>query len=176
MTTVKKTYPVLHMSCASCAASAESILQAQEGVVAAAVNFANTSAAIEFDPEKIDSIGLQKALQSVGFDLVIDEGEEALAALEARQQADFQALQRQVILSIGLALPVALIGMLAMDMSYANEIMWLLTTPVMLLPGRRFFVSAWKQLQRRTANVDTLVARSTGVASGISVLNPRLTK
>ncbi len=162
------------MSCASCAASAESILQAQEGVVAAAVNFANASAAIEFDPEKIDSIGLQKALQSVGFDLVIDESEEALAALETQQQADFQALQRQVALAIGLALPVALIGMLAMDMPYTNEIMWLLTTPVMLLPGRRFFVSAWKQLQHRTANMDTLVALSTGVAYGMSVFNTLL--
>ena len=162
------------MSCASCAASAESILQAQEGVVAAAVNFANTSASIEFDPEKIDSYRLQKALQLVGFDLVIDESEEAHAELEARQRADFQALQRQVILSIGLALPVVLIGMLAMDMPYANPIMWLLTTPVMLLPGRRFFVSAWKQLQHRSANMDTLVALSTGVAYGISVFNTLL--
>ncbi|WP_250632454.1 heavy metal translocating P-type ATPase [Rhodoflexus caldus] len=171
MTTVKKTYPVLHMSCASCAASAESILQAQEGVVSAAVNFANTSAAVEFDPEKTDSTALQKALQSVGYDLVIDESEEAHAELEARQQADFQALQRQVILALALALPVMLIGMLAMDMPYANEIMWVLTTPVMLLPGRRFFVSAWKQLKHRTANMDTLVALSTGVAYGMSVFN-----
>ncbi|MDW8205066.1 MAG: heavy metal translocating P-type ATPase [Cytophagales bacterium] len=174
MKTVKKTYPVLHLSCASCAASAESILQAQEGVVAAAVNFANTSAAIEFDPEKTNSAALQKALQSVGYDLVIDESEEAHAALEARQQADFQALQRQVILALALAVPVMLIGMLAMDMPYANEIMWLLTTPVMLFPGRRFFVSAWKQLQHRTANMDTLVALSTGVAYGMSVFNTLL--
>jgi Cu2+-exporting ATPase len=174
MATIKKTYPVLHMSCASCAASAESILQAQEGVVAAVVNFANTSAAIEFDPEKIDNNGLQKALQSVGFDLVIDESEEAHAKLEASQQADFQLLQRQVIFAIALALPVMLIGMLAMDMPYAHEIMWLLTTPVILLPGRRFFVSAWKQLQHRTANMDTLVALSTGVAYSMSVFNTLL--
>jgi Cu2+-exporting ATPase len=174
MATIKKTYPVLHMSCASCAASAESILQAQEGVVAAVVNFANTSAAIEFDPEKIDNNGLQKALQSVGFDLVIDESEEAYAKLEASQQADFQLLQRQVIFAIALALPVMLIGMLAMDMPYAHEIMWLLTTPVILLPGRRFFVSAWKQLQHRTANMDTLVALSTGVAYSMSVFNTLL--
>jgi Cu2+-exporting ATPase len=67
-----------------------------------------------------------------------------------------------------------LIGMLAMDMPYAHEIMWLLTTPVILLPGRRFFVSAWKQLQHRTANMDTLVALSTGVAYSMSVFNTLL--
>jgi Cu2+-exporting ATPase len=64
--------------------------------------------------------------------------------------------------------------MLAMDMPYAHEIMWLLTTPVILLPGRRFFVSAWKQLQHRTANMDTLVALSTGVAYSMSVFNTLL--
>ena len=41
--TVKQNFPVTGMSCASCAASAESIVAAQEGVVNAAVNFANTS-------------------------------------------------------------------------------------------------------------------------------------
>lgn len=171
MKSVKKTYSVLHLSCASCAASAQSVLQAQEGVIKATVNFADTSATIEFDPQKTSEEALQKALQSVGYDLVIDTKEETFSELERHQQAEFDALGWQVIIALSLAVPVALIGMFAMEMPYANEVMWLLTTPLMFLSGKRFFISAWKKLRHRTANMDTLVALSTGIAYSISSLN-----
>src|SRR5690606_12576785 len=54
---------------------------------------------------------------------------------------------------------------------YGNEIMWLFSTPVVLWLGRDFFVNAWKQAQHRSANMDTLVAISTGIAYIFSVFN-----
>src|SRR5437764_1018323 len=48
--TVKKNFPVLNMSCASCASSSQSILESQPGVVNAAVNYANATAQVEYIP------------------------------------------------------------------------------------------------------------------------------
>lgn len=58
-----------------------------------------------------------------------------------------------------------------MDMPYANLIMWALSTPIIFGLGRSFFVSAWKQLEHGSANMDTLVANSTGIAYLFSLFN-----
>ena len=48
--TVKKSFPVLNMSCASCAASSQSILENIPGVINVAVNYANATALVEYIP------------------------------------------------------------------------------------------------------------------------------
>src|ERR1019366_4877694 len=59
--TIKKSYPVLNMSCASCASSAQSILQTQTGVISAAVNYGNGTALIEYIPTVTDPQQLKAA-------------------------------------------------------------------------------------------------------------------
>jgi Cu2+-exporting ATPase len=169
--TVRKTYPVTGMSCASCAVSAESMLQSQPGVVSAGVNFANSTASVEFVPGMASAEALKAALQSVGYDLVVDESEEAAESLEALHAAHAQSLRKRTIWSIIFSIPLVTIGMFFMDMPYANYIMWALATPVVLVFGRQFFIGAWKQAKHRSANMDTLVAMSTGIAYLFSVLN-----
>lgn len=61
--------------------------------------------------------------------------------------------------------------MFFMEMPYADEVMWLLSTPVLFWCGRGFFVNAWKQLRHRSATMDTLVALSTGIAYLFSLFN-----
>jgi Cu2+-exporting ATPase len=58
-----------------------------------------------------------------------------------------------------------------MNMPYADYIMWALATPILFIFGQRFFVGAWKQAKRFSANMDTLVALSTGIAYLFSVFN-----
>ncbi|MBW7892284.1 MAG: copper-translocating P-type ATPase, partial [Chitinophagaceae bacterium] len=70
-----------------------------------------------------------------------------------------------------LSLPVVVIGMFFMDMPYGNEVMWAFATPVVLWLGKDFFINAWKQAKHRSANMDTLVALSTGIAYLFSVFN-----
>lgn len=70
-----------------------------------------------------------------------------------------------------LSVPVVVIGMFFMNMPYANEIMWLLSTPVLFWCGRGFFVNAWQQLRHRSVTMDTLVALSTGIAYLFSLFN-----
>ena len=169
--TIRETFPVTGMSCASCAASAESIVVAQPGVVNAAVNFANTSLQVEYVPTITSPEQLKNAVQAVGYDLVIEDTKEAKEALEDMHREKLKALKRRTLLSIVFSIPLVIIGMFFMVMPYANYIMWALATPVVLIFGRQFFVNAWKQAKHRSANMDTLVALSTGIAYIFSVFN-----
>lgn len=168
--TVKKVIPVTGMSCASCAISVESMTGAQEGVQNAAVNFAAQTLQVEYDPEVVNLKELQKVVQSIGYDLIIDE-ENAGEKQEIHQHAEYKNLQRSTIAAAILTLLVVVIGMFFMNMPYANYIMWVLSTPVLFVFGRRFFINAGKQAAHRTANMDTLVALSTGIAYLLSVFN-----
>lgn len=170
VTTVKKTFPVLQMTCASCAVSVESIIKTQPGVVNAAVNFATSTVIIEYIPESIQVEDFKKAVQSIGYDLLIEENGTS-ETLEEIHEKNFKDLKNRTIGAVLLSIPVVIIGMFFMDMPFANEIMWLLSTPVILWFGKYFFINAWKQAKHRSTNMDTLVALSTGVAYLFSVFN-----
>jgi len=173
MKIIKKSYPVLNMSCASCASSSESMLNAQEGVISASVNYANAMANVEFDASITNASKLKSALQSVGYDLMIEEGEEAEENLENLQADHYSALVKRTIGAIAFSLPLVIIAMVPalMEMAYANYIMWALATPVLFWYGKQFFTGAYHQLKFKSANMDTLVAMSTGIAYVFSVFN-----
>lgn len=169
--TIKKRYPVMNMTCASCASSSQNILKMQPGVVDAKVNYANTEAEIEFIPGLTDAQKLKEALLSVGYDLMIDESDEAKDSLEELHRKNYENLKKRTIWAIVLSVPLVIIGMFFMDMPYANYIMWALATPIIFVLGKQFFTGAWKQLKHRSSNMDTLVAMSTGIAYLFSVFN-----
>jgi Cu2+-exporting ATPase len=169
--TVQKQFPITDMSCAACAVSVETTLQQQPGVLSAAVNFATEQAQVEYMPNMITPAAMKTALQSVGYDLVADESEEAREALEQLHQSRFETLRRRTIWAVALAVPLAILGMFFMQLPYIEYIMWVLATPLVFGPGRTFFINAWKQARHRSANMDTLVALSTGIAYIFSVFN-----
>lgn len=169
--TVKKHYPVLNLSCTACATSTQNILKYHIGVVNANVNYANTEAIIEYIPSLTSPEELKAALQSAGYDLMIDESDDAREDLDSLQQKQYENLKKKTIWAIVLAVPLMLIGMVFMDIPYANYIMWALSTPIVFVFGKQFFVGAWRQLKNRSSNMDTLVAMSTGIAYIFSVFN-----
>lgn len=171
VTTIKKSFPVLQMTCASCAVSVESILKLQSGVVNASVNYANATVSVEFIPGMVQTEGLRKAVQSIGYDLVIDTSTSSDETLENIRKENFIRLKKKTYWALVLSIPVVVIGMFFMNMPYANEIMWGFSTPVILWLGLDFYINAWKQARHRSANMDTLVALSTGVAYIFSVFN-----
>ncbi|MES2645813.1 MAG: heavy metal translocating P-type ATPase [Bacteroidota bacterium] len=171
VSTVKTNFPILNMTCASCAVSSESILKSEPGVVSVAVNYANATAQVEYVPTVTDPHKLKAALQAIGYDLIIDESEEAKDQLEEIQKQKAGTLKKKTTGAILLSIPTVIIGMFFMNMPYANYFMWALSTPVILIFGRQFFVNAWKQTMHRSANMDTLVALSTGVAYLFSAFN-----
>ena len=169
--TRQETFPILGMSCAACAARVDKTLNQQPGVCQAAVNYAAATALVEYDPAKTSPETLQHAVQEAGYDLIITHDEHTEDRVEEAHAKKYKTLKRRTIAAILLAVPIAVIGMGFMDRPWAGWATWILSTPVVFVLGRSFFSNAWKQLKHRSANMDTLVACSTGVAYLFSVFN-----
>lgn len=168
---VKQTFPVLEMSCAACAARVDKTLNKQPGVLSATVNYAAATATVEYDTSLCSPEALKAAIQKAGYDLIVDIQPQEPEEAEHTHTEKLHHQKVRTIWAILLSLPIALIGMFFMDIPYANYIMWILSTPVVFWLGRDFYINAWKQLKHRSANMDTLVANSTGIAYLFSLFN-----
>ena len=167
----QETFPILGMSCAACAARVDKTLNKQPGVCQASVNYAAATALVEYDPAQTSPEALQHAVQEAGYDLIISHDEHTADEVEEAHVKKYKSLKRRTTWAILLAIPIAVIGMGFMDRAWAGWVTWALSTPVVFVLGRSFFGNAWKQLRHGSANMDTLVASSTGVAYLFSVFN-----
>lgn len=168
--TTKGVFPVTGMTCAGCAASVERILQEREGVHGAEVNFATQTVNIVYDPA-VDVLDLQEALRSVGYDLIVEEEESLDGLQETAREDQYLKLKQQTLGAAGLTLPIVVLGMFFMDWPPGKWISLVLTIPVLFWFGRRYFVRAYRQARHGRANMDTLVALSTGIAFLYSLFN-----
>tara|TARA_R110000764_G_scaffold51075_1_gene111974 strand:- start:4791 stop:7049 length:2259 start_codon:yes stop_codon:yes gene_type:complete len=166
---VKESFPVTGMTCASCAASVESVLKHTEGVFDASVIFANSSVLVEYDKE-LSPNQLQNALREVGYDIIID-AEDPSEVQQELQQKHYQDIKKRTIWSAILTLPIFVLGMFYMQWEPGKWISLVLTFPILFWFGRSFFINAFKQAKHGKANMDTLVALSTGIAFLFSVFN-----
>lgn len=158
------------MACSACSANVERKLNSLNGVTSASVSLPSRTALIDFNPDEISLEDLKAAINAIGFDLVIEEGR---SAVEIEKRA-FTLLKRKTALSWLFAIGVMAVSMRWIDMgnaSITNQIALLIALANMVYCGRRFYVSAWKQLQNGLANMDTLVALSTLIAFLFSVFN-----
>ncbi len=169
---IKSNFPVTGLSCASCAASVESMLKSHPGIVTATVNFASSSVWVEYQTAVTNPALFRSAVQSIGYDLLV--GEEESKNQEQEKEYEIIRLKKRTLYAALLTLPVVLIGMWGMDLPGANWTMLLLSTPVIFWFGRSFFSNALKQLRHWSANMDSLVALSTGIAYLFSLLNTLL--
>ena len=157
------------MSCASCAASINTMLSAREGIKSAHVNLAMENIAIEYDPDRISLEDIEKDIDSLGFKLITRE-------LTSEQELDMESkrlkkLRFNMILSFCFSVPVFFLGMFYHHLPNVNWIMLILTLPVLTVFGREFFVIAWKRARHFSSNMDTLVALGTGTAFLYSLFN-----
>ena len=183
---MKKTIPVIGMACSVCAANVERKLNSLEGINSATVSLAGRTALVDYDPEKITLEEVKREISNAGYDLVI----EADRSAEEINRREFTLLKRKTLLSWFFAILVMAISMgwvstgmeNTASMGYGmmrdshasafnNQISLILALLNMLYCGRMFYVSAWKQLKHRTANMDSLVALSTLIAFLFSAFN-----
>ncbi len=168
---IKESFPVIDMSCASCAASVQSITNSIPGVIDAVVNFATAKLSVQYLPNMVKAEEIKNSIQNIGFDILIENSKEESITLDEINKKRYQKIKTRTTWAILLSIPLIAIGMVFTDIPYANEIMWALATPVVAWFGRDFYINAWRQAKHKSANMDTLVALSTGVAYLFSVLN-----
>ena len=166
-----QTFPVTGLGCAGCAARVNRILGSQPGVTSANVNFASSTAQIEYDTEKCSLEDLRAAVQEGGYDILTDDEDDSEKEAEDEHARQYSALKTQTVGAVALAVPITVLGMTLMDITWAGYVTWILATVSVFFFGRRFYVNAWKQLKHGSANMDTLVATSTGIAYLFSLFN-----
>ena len=170
--TIRQNFPVLEMSCAACASRVDKTLNRQPGVISASVNYATATATVEYIPEECSPESLKSAIQAAGYDLIIEtEQNNPIDKAEEAHLKKYRKLKQRTLAAICLSLPISIISMCFIDIPYAPYLTWLLSTPVVFGLGRDFYINVWKQLKHGSANMDTLVANSTGIAYLFSLFN-----
>lgn len=164
----KETYPVQGMTCAACAVSVESTLQKQKGVKEVVVNYANGSVKLAFDEKAVSFKKLQKSVHSAGYQLHEIQSRATLADEKARA---LKKTQFEFFTALGFGAVVFVLSMFVGGFPYKNELLLVLSLPVVFWSGRGFFIGAWKQLRHGRTNMDTLIAFGTGSAMLFSIFN-----
>ncbi|MFT5886730.1 MAG: Cu2+-exporting ATPase [Arcticibacterium sp.] len=152
--------PVLGMTCAACVSSVERALKKLSGVSEVSVNLATEKVTLCFDSDTIPLISIQKIVRDAGYDLIIasDNADEKASKIKTDR---LKKAQQNLIFAGICALPLFVIGMTGINWPY---VMLVLSSIILFVFGKSFFINAWKQGKRGSANMDTLVALSTGTA------------
>ena len=166
--TERQTFPVVGMMCAACSANVEKRLRETEGVTDVAVSLPGRTAMVDYDPEKVTPDDLRREVAAAGYELIIDNETD----VEDIHRQAFVSLRRRTIVSWFFAAAVMTLSMhwIHLGSHLTNHLIcMILAAASMVLCGRQFYVVAWRQLMHRSANMDTLVALSTGIAFFFSV-------
>lgn len=167
---MKQTVPVIGMACSACSANIEKKLNTLKGVNSASVSLPGRSALIDFDPQVISLEKMKAEINALGYDLVIDK-ETSVDEIEKRE---YVLLKRKTVLSWLFSIAVMCVSMRWIDLGsrdITNQVALLIALANMLYCSRQFYVSSFRQLLHGSANMDTLVALSTGIAFLFSTFN-----
>lgn len=167
---MKRTIPVVGMACASCSANVERKLNSLPGITSATVSLSGRSALVDYDPEQISLMDMKTEINGIGYNLIIDDGQ----SVEEIEKREYVLLRRKTIISWFFAIVGMAISMRWIDLGSArmtNQTAMLIALANLLYCGKQFYVSAFRQLRHRTANMDTLVALSTCIAFLFSAFN-----
>ncbi len=170
------------MSCASCVSRVEAALRKVDGVQEVSVNLATERAHIR---GVADTAALAAAVEAAGYD-VRPVGAASAADMQetdARKDAEREELKRDLLLAVVLALPVFVLEMGShlvpgmhelVDRTIGMQASWyiqfILTTLVLIFPGRRFYQKGLPLLLGLAPDMNSLVAVGTLAAYGYSVV------
>ncbi|MDH7605923.1 MAG: heavy metal translocating P-type ATPase [Melioribacter sp.] len=180
--------PVEGMTCASCVTRVEKIISNFEGIKNVNVNLATERVRFEAESNTINLEKISAALKEYGYELKINESTQKEADENILSENDYYTkLKKEFALALILTLPVFIINMF-MDYKFFNEILplnseqikkilFILTTPIIFISGKRFFSASLNNLKHFTADMNSLVAIGTGSAylySSIVTLFPEI--
>ena len=168
----KKNIAVLGMMCASCSANVERKLNSLDGISSATVSLPTRTVLVEYDDAMITLEQMKEAIDGIGYDMVIEEDRN----VEAIEHRAYITLRRKVLLSwffalLVMSLSMGWFGLSSYHDDVRNQTALIIALLNLFYCGRQFYVSAWRQLLHRSANMDTLVALSTGISFLFSTFN-----
>ena len=167
----KITIPVTGMHCAACQSRVQAALAGTSGVRDATVNLMLNNATVTFDEGTVEPEALVEAIKSTGYDSELPRADVSAFDEQSKQDQAHERELRELKWKTGVSLAIAAITMIVM----VPWIQLVLTTIVVLWPGRQFYTRAWRALRHRTSDMNTLIALGTGAAylySLFATLNP----
>jgi Cu+-exporting ATPase len=176
------TLPVEGMTCASCVLRVEKALKKVEGVQAANVNLATENVTLTFDGTKANLAGLSSAVEDAGYKLLLPTrpSEGSKPSEGSHQEETYRKLKSEFIFSAILTVPILAMSMISQTAWFArhsllstdevSKLLFLATTLVIFISGKRFFTIAWKLIRHLGVDMNTLVAVGTGTAYVYSTL------
>ncbi|RPD93056.1 heavy metal translocating P-type ATPase [Aureibaculum marinum] len=169
---MKEQYKIVGMTCATCAISVESYLKPQEGIIDVTVNYPNQTVLLEYDHSKVTLENIQQKIKEIGYTIVVGNTQDSQKIFKKLEENRLRSLKFKLIFSTLFSIPIFIMSMFLMGkIPYENWIMMVLSIPVIFVSGAEFYTIAWKKLKHFSANMDTLVALSTGIAFLFSVFN-----
>lgn len=163
--------PVEGMTCAACVARVEKSLKKIGGVSNATVNLAAETVRLEYDVEQVSLESIAQSLHESGYDLIIKKEPDNVSERLLDREID---IRRDFFISLACSLPVLILSMgmmwepmaqaIPIPMNLLNIGFCLFSLIVLLIPGRRFFVPAWKLALHGASDMNTLVSLGTGMA------------
>ena len=164
--------PVVGMTCNNCANTITRTLQRVDGVLAVSTSYASERTHVTYLPSMVEKADIKRAVRDAGYQIIEVEGASEQAQVDAEQaarNAEIADKQRKVIVGAVLSTIVMVLSMAEMvgiPLDFPGRL-WLvaaLTTVIQVYLGKDYYISAWKALKNRTANMDTLVALGSSVA------------
>ncbi|WP_446810535.1 heavy metal translocating P-type ATPase [Methylomonas sp. 2BW1-5-20] len=154
------------MSCASCALLIEMVLNRDERVKKAGVNFATETVTVQGQLSKAEVID---KIEKLGYSAMpIDTLSQRKKLIEKELQRIDVARRRFVWAGL-LTAPVVTIAMTMGGRTWMRWLQFALTTQVVFGTGSQFFSKAYRLAKQRAANMDSLIALGVGSAYGYSI-------
>ena len=176
--TKKITLPVEGMTCASCVARVEKAISKANGVKNVSVNLATEKVSFEIESENYDLTRIAELIDDAGYGVDLSgftENKKFISESNEIYKSTFEdQTKKDFILALIFTIPVTIINMgmmwegfsnlVPLSSDYLNKILLILTTPIVFIPGKRFFTAFWKNLTHLNADMNSLVAIGTGSA------------
>ncbi len=163
---ISVTLPVRGMTCAACVARVEKTLKKLDGVETAYVNLATESVRLVYNPAIISIKEVAQAVEKSGYTLEV-----STSKTEKKKFSAATSVFLNFILSLSFTLPIMIISMAGnkpwfqslfpISVERQEKLLFILATHVVLISGRQFYIAAWKQAIRKSADMNTLIAVGT---------------
>jgi Cu+-exporting ATPase len=173
------------MTCGACVATIENQVGALPGVISVAVSLPTERAQIEYNRNMVGPREIVECVEDCGFDAVLADESDATQMQSLTKMKEIQEWRQRFRYSLGFALPVLFIGMVAMHIPFLRPIVnyklctgiylgdllvFVLTIPVQFWLGQKFYRNAWKSVRHGAATMDVLVVLGTTSAFIYSLL------
>ncbi len=184
--------PVEGMTCASCVARVEKIVSKFDGVNNVSVNFATEKISFETQNPSIDIKEIADAVDKFGYKIKIDstvknvQDQDVVSGstkevLKEEKDDHYSELKKDFLVALFFTIPNFVVSMFMgaewfksfwpLNTTHTSNLLLIITTPVMFISGKRFFIIAWNNIKHYSTDMNTLVAVGTGSAYAYSVIS-----